>query len=40
MNKVFDEGNLRLDFSAFDVAERFDDSATNPHGMKAVGIQP
>ena len=36
MSKVFDEGNLKFDFSAYNTAERFDDEKTNPHGMKAV----
>jgi hypothetical protein len=36
MNKVFDEGNLRFDFTACDTAERFDNGNTNPYGMKSV----
>ncbi|MDR0764598.1 MAG: hypothetical protein LBE65_03290 [Synergistaceae bacterium] len=36
MNNTFEEGNLRFDFSDCGIAERFDDTQTNPRGMKAV----
>jgi len=36
MNDTFDEGNLRFDFSACGVAERFDMEKANPYGLKAV----
>jgi len=36
MNNVFDEGNLRFDFTACGTAVRFDESNKNVHGMKAV----
>lgn len=34
--KVFNEGGLRIDFTACDRAEQFDVSNKNSHGMKAV----
>ena len=36
MSNVFDEGNLRFDFIAYDTVERFDDKKNNSTGMKAV----
>jgi hypothetical protein len=36
MSKVFDEGNLRFDFSGCGTTECFDVKETNPYGMKAV----
>jgi len=36
INNVFDEGNLRFDFTACGTAWRFDESNKNAHGMKAV----
>jgi hypothetical protein len=36
MCNIFDEGNLRFDFSSCGAAERFDVNKTNPCGMKSV----
>ena len=37
MNKfVLDEGYLQFEFLGYDSAVKFDDSGTNPHGLRPV----
>ena len=36
MSKLYEEGNLLFDFTAFTAVYRFDNSQTNPYGMKSV----